>query len=112
MFAAATSFFARTAISQSYNIGNAGSRASTPGPASVSGSSTSTQATPAIFIGLWKVQEASHKVTNKKVSVWVFDKRSPEMERLNALAKERTLEVLKNEVCQPESSRHSKLIAL
>jgi SCY1-like protein 2 len=105
MFAAATSFFARTAISQSYNIGgtssNAGSRSSTPGPAQspgVNNATFSASFTPTVTIGLWKVQSASHKVTNKRVSVWTFDKRSQEMERLGPMAKERTLEVLKAEV--------------
>ncbi|KAE9407078.1 hypothetical protein BT96DRAFT_954642 [Gymnopus androsaceus JB14] len=104
MLAAATSFFARTNISQSYNIGNAsgpnaGSRSSTPGPQSPGSNSTfSASFTPTIFIGLWKVQGAAHKVTNKKVSVWSFDKRGPDMERLGPLAKDRTLEVLKAEV--------------
>ncbi|CAK5279381.1 unnamed protein product [Mycena citricolor] len=102
MFAAATSFFARTAISQSYNISSsgAGSRSPTPGPGA---SGSQAQASSAnnfslpITIGLWRVQSASHKVTNKRVSVWSFDKRSPEIERLRPAAKERTLEVLKAE---------------
>ncbi|KAF7359384.1 Kinase-like protein [Mycena sanguinolenta] len=97
---AATSFFARTAISQSYNIGSpsgaAGSRSSTPGP---SGSSSAPVAfSPPLNVGLWRVQSASHKTTNKRVSVWSFDKRSPEMERLRPAAKERTLEILKAEI--------------
>lgn len=97
MLAAATSFFARTAISQSYNIGTAGSRPSTPGTA---GSSLNAPPpfSPSLNVGLWKVQSASHKVTNKRVSVWSFDKRGPDMERLGVSAKDRTLEVLKAEV--------------
>lgn len=112
MLAAATSFFARTNISQSYNIGqpSSSSRPTTPGISSTSSAATSASglssrserlvpaaSTPAFPVGLWKVQSAYHKVTNKRVSVWSFDKRSPEMERLGALAKERTLEVLKAE---------------
>lgn len=98
MLAAATSFFARTAISQSYNIGNTstGSRPSTPGQA---GSSIAPPPfSPPLNVGLWRVQSASHKVTNKRVSVWSFDKRASDMERLGPSAKERTLEVLKAEV--------------
>src|SRR5882757_770795 len=97
MLAAATSFFSRTAISQSYNIVSLnGSRSSTPGP---SGSSTSlpSPTLPSVKIGLWRVQGASHKVTNKKVSVWTFDKRA-EMDGLGPLSRERVLEVLKAEV--------------
>lgn len=99
MLAAATSFFARTAISQSYNFGDpstAGSRSSTPGPASTS---NSPQTAPvSLHIGLWKVQGAYHRVTNKRVAVWSFDKRGPDTERLGPLSKERILEVLKAEV--------------
>lgn len=98
MLAAATSFFSRTAISQSYNIGvpSASSRTGTPTP---SGSSTPAPATlsPPFNVGLWRIQAASHKVTNKRVSVWTFDKRGPEVDRLGPLAKDRTLEVLKGE---------------
>lgn len=39
-----------------------------------------------------------HKTTAKRVSVWSFDKRGPDMERLGQSAKDRTLEVMKNEV--------------
>lgn len=114
MLAAATSFFARTNISQSYNIGQppsggsaSSSRPTTPGVSSSSANSPSgsgsngiipTTFTPTFPVGLWKVQSAYHKVTNKRVSVWSFDKRSADMERLGVLAKERTLEVLKAEV--------------
>lgn len=96
MLAAATSFFGRTAISQSYNIGTAGSRPSTPGH----GTTSSTQPTSfsPSYVGLWRVQSGSHKVTNKRVSVWGFDKRGTDLDRLSPLARERTLEVLKAEV--------------
>ena len=104
MLAAATSFFARTNISQSYNIGGpslTGSRSSTPGP---SGPSTSalpaaTAHAPPFNVGPWKVQSATHKTTGKRVSVWSADKRSQEMERMGPASRERTLEVLKAEVC-------------
>ncbi|KAL0567575.1 Protein kinase domain-containing protein ppk32 [Marasmius crinis-equi] len=119
MFAAATSFFARSAISQSYNIGGApssgsGSRSSTPGPQSP-GPSTSTfgsSFTPGIIIGLWKVQSATHKVNNKRVSVWTFDKRGPDLERLGPAAKERTLEVLKAEASALTRLRHPSILEM
>ena len=100
MLAAATSFFARTNISQNYNIGTSsttGSRSGTPTP---SGPSTTapTALSPPFNVGLWRIQAASHKVTNKRVSVWSFDKRGAEMERQGPMAKERALEVLKAEV--------------
>jgi SCY1-like protein 2 len=98
MLAAATSFFARTAITQSYNIGTPShaSRPSTPGTNGVHTASAPT--TPAFYIGLWKVQSGSHKVTNKRVSVWTFDKRGPEVERLSSQGKDRSVEIMKAEV--------------
>lgn len=106
MLAAATSFFARTNISQAYNVGasSTGSRSGTPTP---SGSSNPAPAAfaPSFNVGLWRIKAASHKVTNKRVSVWSFDKRGSEMERLGPLAKERTLEVLKGEVSGRSETR-------
>ncbi|KAJ6606557.1 kinase-like domain-containing protein [Mycena vulgaris] len=113
MLAAATSFFARTAISQSYNIASPpgpASRSSTPGPA---GSSPAPLAfSPPLNVGLWRVQSASHKVTNKRCSVWSFDKRSPDMERLRPAAKERTLEVLKAEASALTRLRHPSILEM
>ena len=105
MLAAATSFFNRTAITQSYNIGTPShaSRPSTPG---TNGISVPAPSTPSFSIGLWKIQSGSHKVTNKRVSVWAFDKRGPEVERLSSQVKERTIEVMKAEV-SCSNHRHS-----
>lgn len=109
MLAAATSFFSRTAISQSYNIGagNA-SRSSTPTP---SGSSSPVSHTSTARIGLWKVQGAVHKVTNKRVSVWSFDKRV-EMEGLGPLSRDRVLEVLKAEATALSRLRHPSILEM
>lgn len=111
MFAAATSFFARTNISQNYNIGGvptglsavaSGSRSSTPGPGGSSGAGPpGGPLTPTFRVGPWRVQAATHKSTNKRVSVWDFDKRSPWIEKLNPAARDRALEVLKGEVSRP-----------
>lgn len=102
MLAAATSFFARTNISQSYNIGAAsygGSRTSTPVPSGSSAGSLPTPAhAPTFQVGPWKVQSATHKVNGKRVSVWSADKKSPEMERIGPASKETVLEVLRGEV--------------
>ncbi|KIM57078.1 hypothetical protein SCLCIDRAFT_1219748 [Scleroderma citrinum Foug A] len=109
MLAAATSFFSRTAISQSYNIGTTNiSRSGTPTP---SGSSTPVSQAPPVRVGLWKVQGATHKVTNKRVSVWTFDKRV-EMEGLGQLSKERTLEVLKAEAAALSRLRHPSILEM
>ncbi|THV08015.1 other/SCY1 protein kinase [Dendrothele bispora CBS 962.96] len=119
MFAVASSFFARTAISQSYNIGgsssNSGSRSSTPAPAQSPGTSNtafSASYKPTVTIGLWKVQSASHKVTNKRVSVWSFDKRSQELERVGPVARDRVLEVLKAEASALGRLRHPSILEM
>ncbi len=103
MLAAASSFFARTNISQNYNIGYGssigGSRTASPAPVGSSSASLPAAAQPPPFnVGPWRVQSAVHKVTNKRVSVWSADKRSAEIERMGPASKERTLEVLKAEV--------------
>ena len=104
MFAAASSFFARSNISQNYNVGGSnsivGSRSATPaqGSSSNPGALPAPANTPTFFVGPWKVQPGSHKTTNKRVSVWTFDKRSPELEKMGPAGKDRTLEVLKSEV--------------
>lgn len=108
MLAAASSFFSRTNISQNYNIGATtsgigstlnGSRSSTPGPSNAQAAALpSAPLTPAFHVGLWKVQSGTHKVTQKRVSVWSFDKRASEMERVSAHGKEKVIETLKAEV--------------
>lgn len=111
MLAAATSFFSRTAISQSYNIASSyGSRPSTPG---LPGSSNPLPSPilPSVKVGLWRVQGASHKVTNKKVSVWTLDKRT-EMEGLGPISRERVLEVLKAEAAALSKLRHPSILEM
>ena len=104
MFAAATSFFSRSNISQNYTTGSSFtatlSRATTPVPPG--GASSSALPTPAhvppFQVGLWRVQSATHKVTGKRVSIWTFDKRNAEIDRLSPMAKDKTMDVLKAEV--------------
>jgi SCY1-like protein 2 len=104
MFAAATSFFSRSNISQNYAIGvtSNASRTATPTPASGATTSSATLPAPAhvpsFQVGLWRVQSATHKVTGKRVSVWTFDKRNAEIDRLTPMAKEKSMDVLKAEV--------------
>ncbi|TFK25044.1 other/SCY1 protein kinase [Coprinopsis marcescibilis] len=119
VLAAANSFFGRTAISQSYNIASPSqsSRPSTPASFGANGSGGPSAIvpmplTPPFHIGLWKVQPATHKVTNKRVSVWSFDKRGPEMERLGQAGKDRTLEVLKGEAAALSRLRHPSILEM
>ncbi|EMD38567.1 hypothetical protein CERSUDRAFT_64821 [Gelatoporia subvermispora B] len=115
MLAAATSFFSRTNISQSYNIGasSSGSRTSTPGP---SGSTTAVLPaaahSPPFQVGPWRVQSATHKVTGKRVSVWSTDKRSQDMERMGPASRERTIEVLKGEASALSRLRHPSILEM
>ncbi|KAI1787884.1 other/SCY1 protein kinase [Ganoderma leucocontextum] len=121
MFAAATSFFARTNISQNYNIGSSfpvggglsGSRTASPAPSGSSLTSLPTAAQPLPFnVGPWRVQPAAHKVTNKRVSVWSMDKRSAEMERMGPASKDRTIEVLKTEASALSRLRHPSILEM
>ncbi|KIJ44257.1 hypothetical protein M422DRAFT_228299 [Sphaerobolus stellatus SS14] len=108
MLAVASSLFGRTNIAQSYVIG--ASAATTPS----SSSSTLPQAsfTPTFHVGPWKVQCASHKTTGKRVSVWSFDKRSQELERVGPTARERVLEVLKAEAGALRRLRHPSILEM
>jgi len=99
-----TSFFSRSNILQNYNIGApSGSSPAARSPTPSAGPSSSA-ALPAVAhvppfqVGLWRVQSASHKTTQKRVSVWTFDKRNAEMDRLTAPARESVVETLKAEV--------------
>lgn len=116
MFAAATALFARTNISQNYNIGGSaiGSRTSTPGPSSSSSAALPAAAAhaPPFNVGPWRVQSATHKVTGKRVSVWSADKRSQEMERMGPVSKERTIEVLKSEASALGRLRHPCILEM
>jgi len=111
MFAAANSFFGRTNISQSYNIGPIAantSRSSTPGPSGTSGSTVLPIAahTPTFNVGPWRVQSATHKTNGKRVSVWSMDKKSQEMDRIGPASRERAMEVLKAEASALTRLRH------
>ncbi|TFK67903.1 kinase-like protein [Pluteus cervinus] len=110
MFAVASSFFARTAISQSYNFtaASSASRSSTPGP----NVTPSPAPVASISVGLWRVQPATHKVTHKNVSVWSFDKRGQDMERLGPAARDRTIEVLKGEASALSRLRHPSILEM
>ena len=118
MFAAATSFFSRSNISQNYTTGGSStttlSRATTPVPAG--GASSSALPTPAhvppFQVGLWRVQSATHKVTGKRVSVWTFDKRNAEIDRLSPMAKDKTMDVLKAEVRNTPSWDYIALLTI
>ncbi|KAH9048488.1 other/SCY1 protein kinase [Lactarius hengduanensis] len=116
MFAAATSFFSRSNISQNYTIGgpSTGSRTATPIPAA--GATSSALPTPAnvppFQVGPWRVQSATHKVTGKRVSVWTFDKKSAEIDRLTPMARDKSMDVLKAEATSLSKLRHPCILEM
>ncbi|CCM03862.1 uncharacterized protein FIBRA_06012 [Fibroporia radiculosa] len=116
MFAVASSFFARTNISQNYNLGGGPSiisRTGTPTPSGPSSSSLPGPATsPPFNVGPWRVQPATHKVTYKRVSVWSADKRNTEMEKIGPASKERIIEVLKAEASALSRLRHPCILEM
>ncbi|GJJ12295.1 hypothetical protein Clacol_006536 [Clathrus columnatus] len=117
MFAAATSLFNRTNIHQSYIIGSlipTSSSSSSSSSISVPASSSLpiTEPTPVFNVGPWKIQPGVHKTTNKRVSVWSFDKRSSELERSGAHNKEQIIEVLKAEATALGRLRHPSILGM
>ncbi|KAG8714841.1 hypothetical protein FRC09_017195 [Ceratobasidium sp. 395] len=107
MLAAASSLFSRSAIYTNYTISSSASTsAGSQSPAALSSGPT----VPPFQVGLWKVTEATHKVTNKRVSVWVYDKRGAEVDRLPAMEKDRVLTVLKAEVTALSRLRHPSVL--
>lgn len=103
MLQAASAWFSSSQISQNYAISSQQSNGF-----GSSSASTSTNAIPPVkpfTIGPWKVQEAHHKLTQKKASVWSCDKKSTEMERLGPAGKDMVLDVLKTEVSTVPAAR-------
>ncbi|KAG9116805.1 hypothetical protein FRC07_007446 [Ceratobasidium sp. 392] len=107
MLAAASSLFSRSAIYTNYTIS---SSASTSASSQTSTALSSGPTVPPFQVGLWKVTEATHKVTNKRVSVWVYDKRGAEVDKLPAVEKDRVLTVLKAEVTALSRLRHPSVL--
>lgn len=77
MLSVASSLFGKSSTLSAYTLHSAA-----PSPASSSTNlATSGRSSPAggrgksFNVGLWKVVGATHKTTNKDVSVWVFEKR-------------------------------------
>jgi len=58
------------------------------------------------------VQAAYHKTTNKHVSIWTFDKRAPEIERLSHVGKERVIEYIKAEAQALRKMRHPCILEM
>ncbi|CAE7144266.1 unnamed protein product [Rhizoctonia solani] len=107
MLAAASSLFSRSAIYANYTISSAASTsAGSQSPSNIQTGPT----VPQFQVGLWKVTEATHKVTNKRVSVWAYDKRGPEVDKLPAAAKDNVLAILKAEVTALSRLRHPSVL--
>ncbi|PVG01690.1 hypothetical protein CPB86DRAFT_823321 [Serendipita vermifera] len=109
MFSAAAALFARTNISQNYTILSPG--VPVPPPPANSGL-PSLPPGPPFKAGLWHIQPAQHKLNGKRVSVWTFEKRSGEMDRLGVQAKDMVIEILKAEVSSLGRMRHPSVLEM
>lgn len=102
----ASTLLAKPTSLSSYTLHSAGpSPAASPAIGSSSnGTSAAAQTSKGFIVGLWRVVGATHKTTNKDVSVWMFDKRvldgikSDSSGRPAAQAREWVVEQLKKEV--------------
>jgi SCY1-like protein 2 len=105
MLAVASGLFGKTSSLSAYTL-----HSSTPAgsPASSSTNLPSLAATPSkgFVVGLWRVVGATHKTTNKDVSVWIFDKKVLEGVRGATQTREWAIEQLKKEVMsyQPQAA--------
>ncbi|CCA68430.1 related to bovine rhodopsin kinase and to YGR052w [Serendipita indica DSM 11827] len=108
MFSAAASFLNRTNISQSYTILTPGQNAAPPSNSGL----PSLPVGPPFQAGLWNIQPAQHKINGKRVSVWTFEKRSPEMDRLGQQARDMVLEALKAEASALRRLRHPSILEM
>ncbi|KAG8890582.1 hypothetical protein FRB98_007136 [Tulasnella sp. 332] len=108
MLQAATAWFSSSQISQNYTISTASTNAISSNSDVTPGTSPITPFT----VGLWKVQEASHKTTQKKASIWTCDKRRVELDRLGPGGKEAALEALKAEISALRKLRHPCILEM
>lgn len=97
MLAVASGLFGKASSLSAYSF-----HSSTPAgsPASSSTNLPSLASTPSkgFVVGLWRVVGATHKTTNKDVSVWIFDKKVLEGVRGATQTREWAIEQLKKEV--------------
>ncbi|KAG8822798.1 hypothetical protein FRC19_005201, partial [Serendipita sp. 401] len=108
MLSAAAAFLNRTNISQNYTILSPGQTVSPPSNSGL----PSLPVGPPFQAGLWNIQAAQHKLNGKRVSVWTFEKRSAEMDKLGVQAKETVLEVLKTEAAALGRLRHPSILEM
>jgi SCY1-like protein 2 len=94
MLAVASNLFGKSSSLGAYTLHSASPSGT---PSSSSTNLASTTSASSFNVGLWKVVGATHKTTNKDVSVWIFEKRVLEGIR-DARGKERVLEALRKEV--------------
>ncbi|KAG8947652.1 hypothetical protein FRC04_010586 [Tulasnella sp. 424] len=115
MLQAATAWFSSSQILQNYTIatpGNATAISSTSPAPSATGTPSPISVAAPFTVGPWKVQEAYHKTTQKRASIWTCDKRSTEMERIGAGGKEMVIEALKAEASALRRLRHPCILEM
>lgn len=94
MLAVASGLFGKSSTLSAYALHSA-----SPASSSTNLPSTDGATSKGFNVGLWKVVGATHKTTNKDVSVWVFEKKVLDNVRGASQTKEWVMEQLKKEVC-------------
>ena len=103
MLAVASNLFGKSSSLSAYTLHTSAGSSPASSSANLPGTAQ-TGSSKSVTVGLWKVLRATHKTTNKDVSVWIFEKKvldgvRGESRGMTALqAKEWVLEQLKKEV--------------
>jgi len=106
MLAVASNLFGKSSSLSAYTLHTP---SASPAASSSNLPSTSSSSGRTFNVGLWKVVSATHKTTNKDVSVWIFEKRvldgikNDSSGRGAVAAKEWVIEQLKKEVSRASS---------
>jgi hypothetical protein len=98
MLAVASGLFGKSSTLSAYTLHSSTPTAS-PSSSSTNLPSLAGSASKGFSVGLWRVVGATHKTTNKDVSVWVFEKKVLEGVRGATQPREWALDQLKKEVC-------------
>lgn len=99
MLAVASGLFGKSSTLSAYAL-HSSTPAASPASSSTNLPSTAANGAPSkgFNVGLWKVVGASHKTTNKDVSVWMFEKRMLDGVKGASQTREWVVEQLKKEV--------------
>ena len=106
MLAVASGLFGKSSSLSAYAL-HSSTPSVSPATSSTNLPATAGSTSKGFNVGLWKVVGATHKTTNKDVSVWMFEKKVLDSVRGASQTKEWVMEQLKKEVShQLVSSSH------